>query len=284
MKISLGFSPCPNDTFLFDALVNGRLDTDGLCFEPILADVEALNRQAAQAELMMTKLSYHAYYHVRDQYQLLSAGSALGRGCGPLLVCRADALGAKDWTKGRIGLPGAWTTAQFLLRFAYPQLQTEQFQYQIFSSLEQGVLSGELDAAVLIHEGRFTYAQRGLHCLADLGQYWETQTQAAIPLGGIALRRDLAPHLGPKIAGLLKQSLHYAWANPQVSRAYVAQHAQELSPEVQAKHIDLYVNKFTADLGSEGRAALQIFFDALALQEGQPKLDLQNLVIQAQEG
>jgi 1,4-dihydroxy-6-naphthoate synthase len=260
--IQLGFSPCPNDTFIFDALVHGRIDTEGYRFEPILADVEQLNQMAAKAALPMTKLSYHAYYHVQDRYILLNSGSALGRGCGPLLI------GAKPWSLAEVAqadsiwIPGERTTANFLLHFAFPKLRAK-IEPHLFSEIEQAVLEAKAALGLIIHENRFTYAQKGLHKVLDLGEYWEQETGYAIPLGGIAIRRDLPIEEQQTLQRLMQRSVAYAFAHPQASRDYVCAHAQEMDPAVQAQHIALYVNEHTQDLGTEGRAAVQYMMQHL---------------------
>jgi len=187
-NLTLGFSPCPNDTFIFDALLHGRIDTEGLVFEPVMEDVEALNRRAFAGELAVTKLSYHAFAHLTDQYALLDAGSALGNNCGPLLIAR-QAMTEAEVNAARIAIPGKMTTANFLLSLAFPLAQHKQ--EVIFSDIENAVLRGDVEAGLIIHENRFTYAQKGLVKILDLGEHWETTTGLPIPLGGIVVRRDL---------------------------------------------------------------------------------------------
>ena len=186
MKISLGYSPCPNDTFIFDALVHGRIDCEGLEFDVHLGDVEELNRLAFAGKLDMTKLSYHAFAYLTDAYRLLPAGSALGHNCGPLLIAR-EPLDAASLSDAPVAIPGRYTTANFLLSLAYPHLRNKQ--EVLFSDIESGVASGRYRAGLIIHENRFTYADHGLVKLRDLGEYWEETTGFPIPLGGIVLRR-----------------------------------------------------------------------------------------------
>ncbi len=258
MKISLGFSPCPNDTFLFDALVHGRVPSPNLDFEVVLADVEELNERALRGELQVSKLSYAALPAVQDQYALLRSGSALGRGVGPLLVSALAAPPLDDpaaLKKLRVAIPGRYTTANFLLSWAFPDIQDKI--PMLFSSIEDAVLKGEVDAGLLIHENRFTYASRGLKLWADLGERWEVSRSLPIPLGGIVARRDLGVELIKEIDGLLRSSVEYAFANPDASRDYVQQHAQEMDMEVQKAHINLYVNNYTIDLGPDGIRAVQ---------------------------
>lgn len=253
MRISLGFSPCPNDTFLFDALVHGRIDTEGLTFDVRLADVEELNRLAFAGELDVTKLSYHALGHLRDRYALLHAGSALGRGCGPLLIAR-ESLTREQVERGRIAIPGKYTTANFLLSLAYPEIRDKR--EMLFSDIEGGVLAGAVDAGLIIHENRFTYQDKGLVKIIDLGEYWETETGHPIPLGGIVVARRLDPEVQARIDRVLRRSVAYAFETPQASLPYVKAHAQEMEEAVMYAHIDLYVNDYSLDLGTEGRAAV----------------------------
>jgi 1,4-dihydroxy-6-naphthoate synthase len=269
MTLTLGFSPCPNDTFIFDALVNGGLDTGDLRFEPVLEDVETLNRWAAEGRLNLTKLSYSAFLHLTDRYALLRAGSALGRGVGPLLLSRAPLAEGKnldEWMRtARIAIPGKHTTANLLLSLAFPHATNKS--EVLFSDIERAVLAGEFDAGLVIHESRFTYATRGLHKLLDLGDWWEQETDAAIPLGGICARRDLPTEVIKQVDNLLRQSIEDAWKrHPQLS-PYVVQHAQEMKEEVMRQHIALYVNEHTKNLGEEGEHAVQTLF-AKAVEAG----------------
>jgi 1,4-dihydroxy-6-naphthoate synthase len=257
MRISLGFSPCPNDTFLFDALVHGKIDTEGLEFDVRLADVEELNRLAFADELDVTKLSYHALGHLRDRYALLHAGSALGRGCGPLLIAR-EPLTDEHLSQARIAIPGKYTTANFLLSLAYPDLAVKQ--ELLFSEIENAVLDGSYDAGLIIHENRFTYQDKGLVKLIDLGEYWENRTGHPIPLGGIVVNRQLDPVVQRKIDRVLRNSVAYAFEHPKSSLPYVRQHAQEMDEAVMYAHIELYVNDYSRDLGPEGRAAVTHLF------------------------
>ena len=263
MTLTLGFSPCPNDTFIFDALVNGGLDTGDLRFEPVLEDVETLNRWAAEGRLHLTKLSYAAFLHLTGRYALLRAGSALGSGVGPLLLSRAPlpaGIGLDDWLRtARIAIPGKQTTANLLLSLAFPHAKNKT--EVLFSGIEAGVLGGAFDAGLVIHESRFTYAARGLHKLLDLGDWWERETGAAIPLGGICARRDLSADVIRRVDALLRQSIEMAWEkHPQLS-TYVVQHAQEMEEDVMRKHIALYVNEHTTDLGEDGERAVMTLFE-----------------------
>jgi 1,4-dihydroxy-6-naphthoate synthase len=263
MKLSLGFSPCPNDCFMFDAIVNGRIDLEGLEFSVRMDDVEALNKAAFARQIDITKLSYHAFAHCARDYALLDSGSALGRGCGPLLISRR-AISPDEVAAGtlRIAIPGKYTTANFLLGVAFPQAHNRT--ERLFSEIEAAVLAGEFDAGVIIHENRFTYETRGLRKIIDLGEFWESMTGAAIPLGGIAVRRSLPEDVVRKVNRLIRSSVEYAFRNRSASLPFVRQHAQEMSEEVMYRHIDLYVNEYSIDLGAEGRRAVELLFSKAA--------------------
>ncbi|MES2140641.1 MAG: 1,4-dihydroxy-6-naphthoate synthase [Bacteroidota bacterium] len=256
--ISIGFSPCPNDCFIFDALIHNKIDTEGLQFEVIMEDVESLNQKAFRAELDITKLSFNAYLYLTKPYQLLSAGSALGNNCGPLLISNPG-FKISDLNKATIAIPGKFTTANFLLSLAFPDAKNKT--EMLFSDIEDAVLSGKADAGLIIHENRFTYEQKGLKKIIDLGEYWETLTKAPIPLGGIVIKRNLSNELKLKVNRVLRKSIEYAFANPKSSLNFVKEHAQEMSEEVMYKHIDLYVNNYSVDLGIEGKHAVQLLFD-----------------------
>lgn len=258
MKISLGFSPCPNDTFIFDAMVHGKIDTEGLSFEVTMADVEALNRMAFEGQLQVTKLSFHAWGHCMDRYVLLDAGSALGNNCGPLLISRTPAT-IEEVADRAIAIPGRYTTANFLLSLALPQAHNRK-EY-LFSEIEEAVLAGEVDFGLIIHENRFTYRQKGLHKVIDLGEFWEQRTGMPIPLGGIMVRRDLPKGLQEKINRVMRRSVEWAFAHPEEAMPFVRVHAQEMEDKVMKSHIDLYVNEFTKGLGTVGRAAVQRLYD-----------------------
>ena len=255
--LTLGFSPCPNDTYIFYALVHNRVDLKGISFAPpLLADVETLNLWAFQGKLAVSKLSFHALGHVLDRYLLLDAGAALGRGCGPLLVARPGQ--APDLARARIAIPGAYTTAAMLLRLYAPA--AGQLQVMPFARIMDAVTRGEADCGVIIHESRFTYREQGLVCLRDLGQWWEEETGLPIPLGCIAARRDLPAGVAQKIAEAIRASLRWARANPQGSMEYIRAHAQEMNGTVLQNHIGLYVNDFSLEMGGEGRAAVTELF------------------------
>lgn len=265
-QISLGFSSCPNDTFIFDALLHGKIDTEGLTFVPAIEDVESLNIKAKAAELDVTKLSYHAFAHLTHQYKLLNAGSALGFGVGPLLITKKlEYLDAYEHTSTRayehtsIAIPGELTTANFLLSLAIPEAKNKV--PMLFSDIENALLNDEVDFGLIIHENRFTYQEKGLIKVIDLGEFWEQNYHSAIPLGGIVVNRKLDLETQYKIDRVLRRSVEFAFANPKSSYDFVRQHSQEMSEEVMYKHIDLYVNKYSVNLGEEGRRAIYTLFD-----------------------
>ena len=264
MRLPLFFSPCPNDTFMLDAMVHQKIDTEGLEFETHLADVEALNHLAFDETAAITKLSFHAYAYVADKYKILSSGSALGYGNGPLLVSKRK-IYPDELADAKIAIPGKYTTAALLLKIAFPQAKNF-FEY-LFSDIEEAVLSDEMDAGALIHEGRFTYEKKGLKLIADLGKLWEERTAQAIPLGCIAVSRKLDDATQQKIARVLRRSIEFAFQNPQESANFVKRHAQEMDAQVTAQHIQLYVTNYSIDLGNEGRKAVEIFFEE-ALKAG----------------
>ncbi|WMX13533.1 MULTISPECIES: menaquinone biosynthesis family protein [unclassified Aureispira] len=264
MKLTLGYSPCPNDTFIFDAMIHQRIDTEGLEFEVQLGDVEQLNQKAFANELNITKLSYHAYAYLIDSYALLTSGSALGNNCGPLLIAKTS-ISKDDLSHKKIAIPGKYTTANFLLSLAFPQAKNKQ--ETLFSNIEQQVINGQVDAGLIIHENRFTYQDKGLVKLVDLGEWWEQTTQLPIPLGGIVVQRQLPLKLQQKINRVLRRSIEYAFQHPTKSEPYIRQHAQEMDLNVIRQHIDLYVNDFSIDLGSKGKAAIEYLFDT-AVQVG----------------
>ena len=257
-KLTLGYSPCPNDCFIFDALVHKKIDTEGLDFEVQLEDVETLNRKAMQGELDITKLSFHAYAHMLDKYILLKAGSALGFNCGPLLV-QSSGFKAESPEQMTVAIPGKLTTANFLLSLAFPTLK--QKREYVFSDIEDAVLRGEVNAGLIIHENRFTYEQKGLKKVMDLGEYWDSLIHAPIPLGGIVIKRNISRDLQQTINRLIRKSVEFAFANPESSMPYVKEHAQAMSEEVMKKHIALYVNEFSIDLGETGINAVKLMFE-----------------------
>lgn len=254
----LGISTCPNDTYIFDAMVNGKIDTYNLAFECHLTDVEELNRQAFNEKFDITKISYSAYPHVADKYILLNSGSALGFNNGPLLV--AGSKQEPHQLKGKpIAIPGKYTTANLLMSVIYPYL-TERREY-LFSDIEDIVLRGEAAAGLLIHENRFTYRAKGLYRVADLGEEWERQTGMPIPLGGIAIKRELGHEIAVKVEKVLASSLDHAYKNPNSSYDFVRKYAASMDRNVMEQHIKLYVNDFSRDLGKPGRDAVRILYE-----------------------
>lgn len=260
-RLSLGFSPCPNDTFIFDALVNGKIDTGDLKFDVVLDDVETLNRWAAAGKLAITKLSFSALLHLSDTYALLPAGAALGKGVGPLLVAARPLKdiapqGLNAFLKtARIAIPGKNTTANLLLSLAFPGAldKTEV----IFSDIEKKVGNGAFDAGLLIHEGRFTFRQKGLHQLLDLGAWWEADSGLPIPLGGIAMQRNLGRVVYDSLNVLIRRSLDYAWRHYPSLPSFVTENAQEMQETVMRQHIQLYVNRQSQEMDATAIAAIR---------------------------
>lgn len=258
MRLRIGFSPCPNDTFIMDALVHHKIDTGDIEFDLAIEDVEKLNERAFNGELDVTKLSYHAFLHLTEQYQLLNAGSALGFGVGPLLIAK-KLLSETDILKGPIALPGKWTTAHWLFSLAYPSATNKKFL--IFSDVEAALENQDAIAGVIIHENRFTYAERGFVKLMDLGQYWEKMTQLPIPLGGIVVKRGLSERIKEQLNTALRNSIAHAFKHPEDSLEFVRKYAQEMDEEVMHKHIGLYVNDFSLDLQDKGRSSVSKMFE-----------------------
>lgn len=258
MKLTLGFSPCPNDTFIFDALIHHKIDTEGLEFEVFFDDVETLNKKALKGELDVTKLSFHAFAYVAHQYALLDSGSALGFGVGPLLISK-NKFESEISSDLKVGIPGKYTTANFLLGIAYPQLQNKEIM--IFSEIESALLDKKIDLGLIIHENRFTYQAKGLNKIVDLGDYWEKLTGCAIPLGGIVINRTLDREIQLKVNRLVRQSVEYAFAHPKSCIEFIREHAQEMDEAVMYKHIELYVNKYSINLSEEGRKAIDTLFN-----------------------
>ncbi|MBI2269333.1 MAG: 1,4-dihydroxy-6-naphthoate synthase [Bacteroidetes bacterium] len=260
--LTLGFSPCPNDCFIFDAMIHGKIDTEDLVFDVTMTDVENLNKKAFEGTIDITKLSYHAYAYLTDKYALLNSGSALGKGCGPLLISKFQVSNLKSQISNlKIAIPGKYTTANLLFSLAYPNAKNKV--EMVFSEIEDAVLNGRVDAGVIIHENRFTYEAKGLKKIIDLGEYWEQHTQYPIPLGGIVVNRRIDKPIQQKINRVLRKSIEYAFANPADSRAFVKANAQEMSDEVIQKHIDLYVNNYTIELGKEGKKAIHLLFEEI---------------------
>ncbi|TMI64799.1 MAG: 1,4-dihydroxy-6-naphthoate synthase [Bacteroidetes bacterium] len=257
MKLTLGFSPCPNDTFIFDALINKKIDTEGLEFDVMLEDVETLNQWALQGKLDITKLSFPAFFQSLDKYVLLNSGSALGKGVGPLLISENEQE-ISNIELSSIAIPGLNTTANMLLGFAFPYARNKK--PMLFSEIEDAVLAGKADLGVIIHENRFTYQQKGLHKVMDLGEYWEDKMKMPIPLGGIAVQRNIDAEIQKKIDDLIRKSLEYAFTNYPLITDYVKKHSQTMSEDVMRQHIELYVNNYSVDLGVEGKKAISVLY------------------------
>jgi 1,4-dihydroxy-6-naphthoate synthase len=273
MKLSIAFSPCPNDTFIFDALVNGHIDTDGLEFDYELDDVEGLNQKATRGQFDITKISYGALPKLFPNYQVLDSGSALGRGVGPLLVStkQPEFSSSQDYEHSldgtnnnyQVALPGENTTAHRLFSLAFPNFQNKLFVR--FNEIEDLVIQGKVAAGVLIHENRFTYAQKGLIKWMDLGEHWEQKTGAPIPLGGIVIKSSLSQEVKQRVNNLIRKSIEWAFEqyvkNNQPLSPFIIKNAQEMDPTVMRQHIDLYVNEYSITLGEVGRKAIRILLD-----------------------
>jgi 1,4-dihydroxy-6-naphthoate synthase len=257
MRLTLGFSPCPNDTFIFDAMVHGRIDTEGLEFDYFLTDVEELNKKALAAQVDITKISYHAYAYAADNYLILDAGSALGHRNGPLLICK-HRLGISELNRLKIAIPGTYTTANLLFSIAWPDA-INKHEY-LFSKIEDALINDEVDAGLIIHENRFTYYKRGLHKLADMGEYWEKLTGLPIPLGAIVIKRNIPEDVALKVNRVVRRSLEYAYKDSFASYDFVAGNAREMDSTIMNNHIKLFVNEFTLNLGAKGREAIVELF------------------------
>ena len=255
--LSLGYSPCPNDTFIFYALVHKLIPVEGLSIKEQLADVETLNRRAFKGQLDITKISFHAFAHLRDQYALLRSGGALGKGCGPLLVAR-QGNSLIDLSRDRIAIPGELTTAYLLLRLYDSRVKNIIVMpfHQILDSVQQGIT----DIGLIIHESRFTYQRFGLQKVLDLGDWWEQHSGYPIPLGGIIIKRIIDKKLSLLMEEKIRESIQYAQMHPQEPREYIREHAQEMDDLVTSQHIDLYVNEYSFDIGPEGEKAVRFLF------------------------
>jgi 1,4-dihydroxy-6-naphthoate synthase len=254
MKLSLGFSPCPNDTFIFEALVHGRVDTEGVTFDWFLADVEELNRRAMEGSVDVTKMSFHAYAVAAANYLILDSGSALGHNNGPLVVSRHK-MYPDELENALIAIPGKYTTANLLFSIFWPGASRKR-EY-IFSDIPEAVMSGEVDAGLIIHETRFTYLSLGLKKVADTGQYWEKMTGMPVPLGGIVVRRSVNEEIAGKVSRSIRRSIEYAWADPSASVDFIRRNAREIDSAVTMEHISLFVNDFSLSLGKDGKAAIE---------------------------
>ena len=255
MRFTLGFSPCPNDTFIFDALVNHKIDTEGFEFDVVLEDVQTLNEWARDGKLDISKISYGVLPLVLETYIVLNSGGALGKGVGPLLITKNEVRSTNEINNMHIAIPGVNTTAHMLFSLAYPEAKNKTFL--VFHEIEEAVLSGKADAGVIIHENRFTYQQKGLHKVVDLGAYWEETIKVPIPLGGIVVKRFFDTEIQKKIDRLIRKSLEYAFSHYPIITDYVRQHSQEMEESVMKQHIDLYVNNYSLELGEDGKKAVQ---------------------------
>lgn len=260
MKFTIGFSPCPNDTFIFDALVNNKIDTEGFEFETVLEDVQTLNKWAIEEKLDISKISYGVLPLVLHNYTVLDSGGALGKGVGPLLISKKEVPDLKNVINNlTVAIPGVNTTAHLLFSHAFPLAEKKHFF--IFNEIETAVLTGQVDAGVIIHENRFTYQDKGLVKLMDLGEYWEETTGAPIPLGGIIVKKEIDAPVKQKLNRLIKKSVEFSFKNYPELSSYVSSHSQEMSEDVMRKHINLYVNNFSIDLGKEGKQAVNTFLE-----------------------
>lgn len=262
MKLTLGFSPCPNDTFIFDALVNKKIDTGEFEFDIFLEDVQTLNQWALQKKLDITKISYGVFPLITDNYDLLDSGGALGKGVGPLLISKKQ-IPLSDINNCTIAIPGKNTTAHLLFSLAFPEANKKEFM--IFSAIKDAVLNGDVDCGVIIHENRFTYQQKGLVKIIDLGEYWEKETGYPIPLGGIVMSNEHDHEIQKKIDSLIKQSVEFAFSNYPVLTDFVKQHSQEMDENVMRQHIDLYVNNYSITLAKDGEQAIKKLMEIYSL-------------------
>ena len=252
-KIDIAFSSCPNDTFVFHAMLNNLVDTKGLSFTSYIDDVESLNQQAKKGVYQVSKLSFAAWLRLRDKYELLDSGAALGFGCGPLLVARSKDISVED---SLIAVPGIDTTANMLFTLRYPEAKNTSVAR--FDEILPGIKSGKFDAGVIIHEGRFVFKDYGCEQTIDLGEWWEEETSSPIPLGCIAIRKDRDTiKYKNDIETIIRESVKFAFDNPEASRAYIKSYAQEMDDDVIEQHIKLYVNDFTLSLGETGKKAVQ---------------------------
>lgn len=255
MKFKLSISPCPNDTFMFDAIINKKIDTQGFEFEVYFHDIEELNEQAEHTIYDITKLSCFSYFNVMDKYVMLNSGSALGFGVGPLLISNNDLDLSQDKIASyKVLLPGINTTANFLFTYAYPNIKNKFFSR--FDLIENAILSQKFELGVIIHEGRFTYIKKGLKKICDLGTLWHDETNMPVPLGCIAIKRSIDKQKAILISDLIARSIEYAFKNPDDSLDFIRKHAQELDYDTIKNHINLYVNKFSVDLSNQGKEAL----------------------------
>lgn len=253
-KLSIAFSPCPNDTFIFDAMIHQKIDTEGLEFEYLITDISELNRMAFSASVDVLKISFHAYVHLLKEYILLESGSALGKNVGPLIISKKH-YKSEELQSLKVAIPGELTTANLLLKILFPEVKNKTSM--IFSEIEDSVINGDFDAGLIIHENRFTYQDKGLLKVADLGELWMQKTKTPVPLGGIIANRKLAEEIIGKLNRILKRSILYAKENPDSGMDFIRQHSNEMEESVIKKHIDLYVNDYTVELDEEGHRAIE---------------------------
>ncbi len=258
MKLKLGLSPCPNDVFIFDALIHQKIDTEGLEFDVFFADVEQLNKWSLSGNLDVSKLSFNAFFHCISKYVLIDSGSALGRNCGPLLIKKPKTVLT---SKSIIAIPGEHTTANLLLNIAHPEYIYKEEVF--FSEIEESIILDKVDAGLIIHETRFTYQKKGLEKVIDLGEFWEKKTGLPLPLGGIAIKRDFSFDIQKKMERVLRNSIKYAFKNRTSSLDFVKHHAQEMEKDIIDAHISLYVNDYSLSLGTEGRHAIHLLYQKL---------------------
>ncbi|MGQ9619493.1 MAG: 1,4-dihydroxy-6-naphthoate synthase [Bacteroidales bacterium] len=257
MKLTLGFSPCPNDTFIFSAIANRKIYTEGLEFDYSIADVEELNRSALEGRTDILKISYHAYAYVANNYLILDSGSAIGKGNGPLLISKRE-ISEDEVNILRIAIPGKFTTANLLFSIRWPEAVNKK-EY-IFSEIEDALLNDEVDAGLIIHETRFTYFRKGLRKIADLGKYWDELTGSPLPLGAIVINRAVPEDIALKVNRIIKRSIDYAYGDLYSTFDFVRSHAREMETDIIHSHIEMYVNEFTSELGREGKAAVETLF------------------------
>jgi 1,4-dihydroxy-6-naphthoate synthase len=282
MKLTLGFSPCPNDTFIFDALVNHKIDTEGFDFDVQLEDVQTLNEWAKEGTLDISKVSYGVLPLVLNEYVVLNSGGALGKGVGPLLITNSVNLHKLQATgdtlqTASVAIPGINTTAHMLFSLAYPETKNKTFL--VFHEIEEAVLTGKVDAGVIIHENRFTYQDKGLQKIMDLGEYWEETIKVPIPLGGIVMKRFFDIAIQQKVDKLIRKSLEYAFAHYPQLTDYVHRHSQEMNESVMRQHIDLYVNNYSLDLGEDGKKAVLKLLNVYQQLNSSVAIDPENVFV-----
>ena len=276
MNFTLGFSPCPNDTFIFDGLVNKKIDTGNFTFDVRLEDVETLNEMAKKEVLDFTKISYGVLPLVAKNYKVLNAGSALGKGVGPLLISQ-KAINFDDVEKYTIAIPGGNTTAHLLFSLAFPNAKNKVFKR--YDEIENAVLNSKNVLGVIIHENRFTYMNKGLHKIVDLGNYWEEKISLPIPLGGIVGKRTIDEKILKQVDELIKKSIEYSYDNYPFISDYIKQHSQEMEEDVMKKHIDLYVNNYSLDLGEDGKNAIRKFIEIYNQNHQKEKTSMENIFL-----